>query len=654
MRFLRNRKIFVQVISIPIGALIGFIAIASAIIVSNNLSSAAQEMQNRTIAILRNVAAVQVGFLQERRAEKDFFLRLDLKYAEKHAATAVEVTAALENLINLTGQDGETERVAAIQSAFDAYVAQFADVVKIRQEIGLTASEGLRGKLEKTIAKAETLINASNSAPLQVSLLKMRRAEQSFLTSVEPAYIEEQKRELDAFMALAKIHILNGDDQEYISDMGQVYFASFQKVAKRLLAEVDARKKLSTLYSDAEPLLDKLMQDKNASFDATAAQVAKDTQAAFYAIVGVTLVVAVVVLTLGFIVGPGLSRPLQVMTRSMTALSRGETATQIPAKDYRSEVGEMAQALQVFKDTMIETENLRAGQEEAKKRAEAERREAMLVLAERFESNVGGVVGAISTAADQLHATAKTLTANADETSRQSNVVSTASDEMAQSVQMVAAATEELTSSIREIGGQVSESTRIVDSAVTQANETNAAVNRLSEAASKIGTVVTLINEIAGQTNLLALNATIEAARAGEAGKGFAVVASEVKGLATQTAAATEEIASQVKAIQDSTNASAQAMLEISHTVNRVSEISTAIASAVEEQGAATQEISRNVQQTAAGTAEVSSSITGVKQASEQTSAGSSQVLIAAGELARNGATLKAQVDEFLREIRAG
>jgi len=178
-------------------------------------------------------------------------------------------------------------------------------------------------------------------------------------------------------------------------------------------------------------------------------------------------------------------------------------------------------------------------------------------------------------------------------------------------------------------------------------------VKSLAEAAAKIGDVVRLINDIAGQTNLLALNATIEAARAGEAGKGFAVVASEVKTLATQTARATEEIAAQVRAIQDATQSSVLAIQGIAQTINRVNEISTAIASAVEEQGAATQEISRNVQQAAQGTTEVSANIGTVTQVAQETGSAASQLLASAGELAKNGTLLKSQVDDFLREVRA-
>jgi methyl-accepting chemotaxis protein len=346
-------------------------------------------------------------------------------------------------------------------------------------------------------------------------------------------------------------------------------------------------------------------------------------------------------------------RAIDAITRRMTSLAKGDHAMPIAGADRRDEVGAMAKALAVFRDGMIETERLRADQEETRQRSEAERRQAMLSLADRFEKSVGGVVGAVTAAADELQATAQSMTAIAEETARQSQTVAGASGEMTQNVQTVASATEELSASIGEITGRMSESTRIVGEAVAQAADTNGKVRSLAEAAQKIGDVVRLINDIAGQTNLLALNATIEAARAGEAGKGFAVVASEVKTLATQTGKATDEIAEQVRAIQDATQTSVEAIGGIANTIQRVSEISTVIASAVEEQGAATQEISRNVQQAATGATEVSSNIDGVTSAAQQTGAAASQLLASAGDLAKNGATLRPRwMNSFARCAR--
>jgi len=366
------------------------------------------------------------------------------------------------------------------------------------------------------------------------------------------------------------------------------------------------------------------------------------------------LAVALVLASLvGWIVGRSITNPLRRIIDVMQALTSGDLAVAVGGVERKDEVGEVARSVEVFKQGLVETERLRKEQEESKKHNEAERRQAMLDLADRFESSVGGVVEGVSSAATELQATAQSMSATAEQTTRQSTAVAAASEETTQNVQTVASATEELSASIGEITSQVNESTRIVGDAVVQANTTNEKVRGLAEAAQRIGDVVRLINDIAGQTNLLALNATIEAARAGEAGKGFAVVASEVKTLATQTARATEEIAAQVRAIQEATASSADAIAGIAGTINRVSEISTAIASAVEEQGAATQEISRNVQQAAQGTQEVSANIGGVTEAASQTGHAAKQVLESAGELSKNGAVLRTQVQEFLRMVRA-
>jgi methyl-accepting chemotaxis protein len=432
-----------------------------------------------------------------------------------------------------------------------------------------------------------------------------------------------------------------------------IYAAAAAQVAPMQAELLPLTDRIDTEIGDVSTILGKLVKSSNARLDE--ATTAND--AAISASVRFGLVIAAIAATLGALIGftvtRSITRPVAGMTQAMGTLAGGDTTVEIPARGRKDEIGRMAAAVQVFKENMLETDRLRQEQEAAKQRSEAERRQAMLDLAAKFESSVGGVVEAVSAAAAELQSTAESMSATAEETSRQSTVVAAASEQTTQNVQTVASATEELSASIGEIGNQVTESNRIVGEAVRQASETTAQVQSLSEAAQRIGDVVRLINDIAGQTNLLALNATIEAARAGEAGKGFAVVASEVKTLATQTAKATDEIAGQVRAIQEATSSSAQAIDAITQTIGRVNEISTTIASAVEQQGAATQEISRNVQQAAQGTTEVSSNIGGVTRAAQDTGAAATQVLGAATELGKNGALLKAQVEEFLRTVRA-
>ncbi len=368
------------------------------------------------------------------------------------------------------------------------------------------------------------------------------------------------------------------------------------------------------------------------------------------ALVGVALLLVV---GMSLLLGRSILRPIAGMTAAMRKLAEGDTETAIPARERRDEVGAMAQSVQIFKDNMIEAVRLRGEQEELKVRGEADKKGFLSRLADDFESGVRQSLDALAGAATEMKVTSTSMSATAEEASQQATTVAAVAERASANVQTVAAATEELSSSVSEIGRQVTQSTRIAGQAVEEANRTNMTVQGLSAAAQKIGDVVKLISDIASQTNLLALNATIEAARAGEASKGFAVVASEVKSLASQTAKATEEISAQVAAMQGATTEAVQAIESIGGTIGAINEIATAIALAVEQQGSATQEIAHNVQEAAQGTGKVSRNIVGVNQAAGKTGAAANQVLRSAEQLSGQAASLRADVDRFLVNIRA-
>lgn len=246
-------------------------------------------------------------------------------------------------------------------------------------------------------------------------------------------------------------------------------------------------------------------------------------------------------------------------------------------------------------------------------------------LARDFETGVKALVGTVSASAETMQTTAQSLAAASGQTNQQSAGVSTAA--------------EQLTASINEISRQIVEANRVIGQAVATAQGSEKRVADLVGAAAKISEVTQIITEIASQTNLLALNATIEAARAGEAGKGFAVVASEVKSLANQTAKATDEIAQQIKGIQDASRGTAGAIREIAETIAQVSEISTSISSAVEEQSAATREVAANIE--------------GVISAAENTGRSSTDVLALSRRFSEQASDLSARVDQFLLDVRA-
>ncbi|MDB5405918.1 MAG: putative methyl-accepting chemotaxis protein [Rhodospirillales bacterium] len=435
---------------------------------------------------------------------------------------------------------------------------------------------------------------------------------------------------------------------------------------------LEAQQKLRSLLRDAknDEAMSFFVQDMRDLFSSVRDSLAKDTllnategrkaadrgaeiDASAQTLILLALAAAVVICILcGVMIILGVSRPIAAMTEAMKRLAARDMKAEVAGLGRGDEIGRMADAVQIFKDGMIEADRLAA--EQAAERQVKEKRAATLeALTQGFENKVGQLTTALSSAATEMEATATSMSATAEQANQQSMTVAAAAEQASANVQTVATAAEELSSSIQEIGRQVAQSTRITDKAVEDTKRTDAVVQSLAVAAQRIGEVVKLIQDIAGQTNLLALNATIEAARAGDAGKGFAVVASEVKALANQTGKATEEISGQIGHIQAATTQAVEAIQGISATIAEVSQIAATIAAAVEEQGAATQEIARNVQHAAQGTEEVTSNIVGVKDAATTTGAAATQVLGAAGELSRQSSQLSTEVGEFLAGVKA-
>ncbi|EGP09183.1 hypothetical protein CSIRO_1346 [Bradyrhizobiaceae bacterium SG-6C] len=351
-------------------------------------------------------------------------------------------------------------------------------------------------------------------------------------------------------------------------------------------------------------------------------------------------------------VGRNILARIRNLQTVMQRLSEGDLDAEVKHSRQQDEIAVMAGSLEVFRESMIRSRALSSEQDQDRI-AKAERASRIENQIVSFEDKVRVALDSLMTSANVMQSTAESMSTTAEHSSALVNTVASAAEETSVNVQTVSSGTEELSSSIQEISRQVSNSTRIAANAVSEAGKTDATMQGLAENASRISSVVDLIQEIASQTNLLALNATIEAARAGEAGRGFAVVASEVKGLAEQTAKATDEIRAQIANMQTVTSLAVGAIRNIGATITEINEVTTAIAAAVEEQGAATQEIARNIQQAATGTSEVSSNIVGVSRASSEAGTAAGEVLNASNELRREADTLRAEVDAFLLNIRA-
>jgi methyl-accepting chemotaxis protein len=609
-------------------------------------------------------------FTQARRYSLAFAVTGNEESAKNFRAITQHLPKTHGELLSKFSSPERRAKFASIGQPLTTYLAQFDRVVVLRAERDRLQTEVMNVNGEKAEAASDELLNKAlrsrdiatieSVSELTDLMTDIRINALRFLSApskeqaarAEKAMSDMQKLSAD-FLARERepeIRAVAGALNDAVGRYNEAFRAIIGKIN-----EIDGLMNgtMAALAGQIGDTIEELALAQKATLEDTLASSAESIERSL----SLSSILALLAVALGgllaFLIAGVIAKPVIAMTAAMTKLAAGDLHAEIPARGRKDEIGEMAATVQVFKESMQETERMRAEQEAMKKQAEIDKVAAMNKLADEFEASIRGVVDGVASAATELQATAQAMSATAEETNAQATTVAAASEQASNNVQTVATAGEELSSSISEIGRQVGEAGSISRKAVEQAELTSAQIITLAEAAQKIGDVVQLINDIAAQTNLLALNATIEAARAGDAGKGFAVVASEVKNLATQTAKATEEITGKIAEMQSATQESTVAIQSIAETIGQMDEISTAIAAAIEEQGAATQEIANNVQQAARGTQDVSSSIVNVTQAASETGAAAEQMLSSSNDLSKQGETLREKVDMFVARVRA-
>ncbi len=356
---------------------------------------------------------------------------------------------------------------------------------------------------------------------------------------------------------------------------------------------------------------------------------------------------------LAYLLGRSISKPVGDLTEAMKQLAAGNLDVETPISTFEDEIQEMSEAMEVFRTNMKKTKDAEEGRAAEEEKIDAEKRKAMRDLADSFDGQVGGSIGALAAASTELQATAESMKAISEETSQASQSVAASSEEASMNVSTVAAAMEEMSASSSEIAMQITSVRTQSNDTASNAETANETVKNLDELVCNIGEVVLSIQDIAEQTNLLALNATIEAARAGDAGKGFAVVADEVKKLATETNNKTEEINSRINEIQAATRDSVEAMSRIIGNISEIDQSVTGVSAAVEEQNVTTDEIVRSVSEASQGVQNVTQIIHDVQEGSVETGQSADAVLEAAKEVSELSENLKGSVEEFLDKIRS-
>ncbi|WP_316859307.1 HAMP domain-containing methyl-accepting chemotaxis protein [uncultured Cohaesibacter sp.] len=414
------------------------------------------------------------------------------------------------------------------------------------------------------------------------------------------------------------------------------------EIQKQAAARVAFSKATDSLWKNTVTQLDDMLQIRIAGF-----------KAKLWKLSSIAAAFALAALLLAIYLGSSISRAIHKSVVEMQQLASGNLDVSISGSTRRDEIGAVASALMVFKESAQEKARLEVDQKKRDEEAHAMKARDAAMLAERFRDTIGGISLSLTQRAQAMEDAAVVVSGSSEETSVQASAVTLASEETTISVRSVADASDSLNQSIDEISRQIELSAVKAKEAVSAADSTITQIQALTEAANKIGDIVILIQEIADQTNLLALNATIEAARAGDTGKGFAVVASEVKNLANQTAKATTEISSQISDIQSATIQSADAIDAIAQMNRSLDDIVAHISASISEQADATHVIAQGVRSAVDGVVSVSNNIEGVSKAAEQSTQVATEVKKTATALLVEARHLTEEVDGFVKSLTA-
>jgi methyl-accepting chemotaxis protein len=552
--------------------LVGVIMLTSVIIAGvtyygNHAREQARHEDDRVARIDRAMSEVQIGILQARRDEKDFQLRREEKYLDKHKKTMLHLNEQLALLKdNIRSADGLAAVNELIQLVGE-YDAGFIKMSEAQIRVGLNEKLGLLGNLRNSVHNVEHILEQNHSDKLEVKMLMMRRHEKDFLARENDKYVKSMAQRKTEFEALLAKSPLTAAKKAQITDLMNSYHRDFNALVAGTFEVNDAVAAFREKVHATEPAIQKvedLVQQVNAKNKEL--QIATDKRV--NTILVITLILGGIVgYTTMIMVALYISRNLDKAVGIAKNVAEGKLGLDIQPES-NDEIGQLMSSLKFMDENLV-----------------------------RVVSEVQSAVASIGNASQEIASGNTSL--------------SQRTEEQASSLEETASSMEEMTGTVKQNADSAAEARQLADANRQKAAngaeivaKTVAAMSEINESSSRIADIITTIDGIAFQTNLLALNAAVEAARAGEQGRGFAVVASEVRSLAQRSAEAAKEIKSliedsvgKVKVGATLVDESGKTLEEIISGIKKVADIIAEIAAASQEQASGIDQVNNAVTQ---------------------------------------------------------